>query len=116
MTDKQWQRVLWIAISLYCIFAILQIAQNPGLECDEALFAVGTVHMLHLPHRELTLPHDPDTWIHVFKRWFPLMTVRYVGAIKEYLFLPIFKIFGKRTSLIRLVCTFIVAIGIWGME
>jgi hypothetical protein len=115
MTDKKWQPVLWIAISLYCIFAILQIAQEPGLEDDEAIFAVGTVHMLHLPHREVTVPHDPDTWIHVFKRWFPLMTVRYAGPNKEYLFLPIFKIFGPRTSLIRLVSILLGAIGIWGM-
>jgi hypothetical protein len=115
MTDKHWARILWAAIGIYFLFAILQIAQKPGIEDDEALFAVGTVHMLRLPHQEVTMAHDPDTWVLAFDRWFPLMTARYVGAIKEYLFLPLFAIVGTRTAFIRLVSILLAAIGIWGM-
>jgi len=31
---------------------------------------------------ELTLPHDQSTWVCPTGRCFPLMTVRYVGAIQ----------------------------------
>ena len=50
--------------------------------------------MRRLPHQELNLPHDPHTWIEVGGRWFPLMTVRYVGAIKEYLAVPLLALFS----------------------
>ncbi len=49
------------------------IRQKPGLSYDEALQVVGAVHMLHSPHVELTVPHDPNTWVPVFGRWIPLM-------------------------------------------
>src|SRR6266851_5328056 len=92
-TNRYWHLALPCALLVYCLFAVLLILQHPGLQYDEALLVLGSVHMRHSPH-ELTLPHDPNTWVCMFKRCFPLMTVRYVGAIKEYLCLPVFAIFG----------------------
>ena len=92
------------------------IRQKPGLSYDEALQVVGAVHMLHAPHQELTVPHDPHTWVNVFGRWFPLMTVRYTGAIKEYICVLPFKVFGPRAPFVRMVCMLFGAIGIWGMS
>jgi hypothetical protein len=80
---------------MYGLIGGLMIAQNPGLQYDEALQVLGTVHMLNSTG-ELTLPHDPDTWICARQRCIPLMTVRYTGAIKEYLCLPLFAVFGAR--------------------
>src|SRR5262245_37980804 len=82
-----------LALVLYCLWAGLLILQNPGFQYDEALLVLGSVHMRHSP-RELSLPHDPNTWFCSSSRCFPLMTVRYVGAIKEYLCLPVFAVFG----------------------
>src|SRR5690242_1220683 len=102
-------------MALYCLFSIVQIRQKPGLNYDEALLVLGGVHLRHLPHQEFNLPHDPNTWVRVRSRWFPLMTVRYVGAVKEYLATPLFALFGTRTSLIRLLSMALGLIGIWGI-
>jgi hypothetical protein len=103
------------ALVLYCLLAIVQIRQKPGLQYDEALPVMGAVHLRHQPHQEFSLPHDPGTWIHVRSRWFPLMTVRYVGAIKEYIAVPLFAMFGPRTSLIRMLSVLLGLLGIWGI-
>jgi hypothetical protein len=82
----------WIiraSLAVYVLCAGLLILQNPGLQYDEALLVLGSVHLRH-SQRELTLAHDPTTWVCPAGRCFPLMTVRYVGAIKEYLCLPLF--------------------------
>ncbi len=102
-------------LAVYFLWACLLILPDPGLQYDEALLVLGSVHMRHQPHSELTLPHDPDTWVQVWNRWFPLMTVRYVGAIKEYLCLPVFALLGPSADAIRAVSALLAAIGIWGL-
>ncbi len=102
------------ALAVYCFWAILLIIQNPGVQYDEALLVSGAVHMMNSPG-ELTLSHDPDTWVCVLGRCFPLMTVRYVGAFKEYVCLPLFRIFGAHAVIIRLVSMLFAMFGIWGI-
>ena len=102
------------ALAVYCFWAILLIIQNPGVQYDEALLVSGAVHMLNSPG-ELTLKHDPDTWFCVLGRCLPIMTVRYVGAAKEYLCLPLFRIFGAHAVIIRLVAMLLALLGIWGI-
>jgi Dolichyl-phosphate-mannose-protein mannosyltransferase len=102
------------ALALYCLWAGLLILQNPGLQYDEALLVLGSVHMRNTP-LELTLPHDPDTWICPSHRCFPLMTARYVGAIKEYLCYPLFAIFGAQAEVLRILSVLLSALGIWGI-
>src|SRR5260370_19886403 len=104
-----------LAVVIYCLAGLMQIRQKPGLQHDEAFLVLGAVHMRHLPHQELTLPHDPDTWVEAFGVWFPLMTARYVGAVKEYLCLPVFAAFGTRTALVRILSMLLGAFGIWGI-
>src|SRR5438105_2193404 len=99
---------------IYFLWSFLLIWQSPGLQYDEALLVQGSVHMLH-SRGELTLPHDPDTWICPSRRCLPLMTVRYVGPIKEYLCLPLFRLFGAHAETIRLVSMALAALGIWGV-
>ena len=101
------------AVAVYWLWAALLVWQNPGLQYDEALLVSGAVHMLRSP-AELTIPHDPDTWACVPGRCFPLMSVRYVGPIKDYICLPLFAVFGVHTFIIRLVSVLLGSIGIFG--
>ena len=114
MPDKYMRWALPCALLAYCLCAMLAILQKPGLQYDEALLVEGAVQMRISPH-ELTLPHDPDTWVCPFGRCFPLMTVRYVGSAKEYLALLIFAIFGPQTVVLRLVSMLLGGLGIWGI-
>ena len=114
MRDKYWRVALAIVPAAYCLVALLSILQRPGLQFDEALLVEGAVQMRISP-RELTLPHDPDTWICPFGRCFPLMTVRYVGSMKEYLCLPLYAVFSSRTVTLRLLSILLGSIGIWGL-
>lgn len=112
--DRKW---IWIArgaLIVYCLLAGILILQRPGLYYDEALMAVGSVHMRHST-AELTLPHDPDTWLCAGGHCFPLMTMRYIGAIKEYVYLPAFALFGTRTEVVRVVSVLFSLICIWGV-
>lgn len=102
-------------MALFSLLAGLLIWQNPGLQYDEALLVLGSVHMRH-SRAELTLPHDPDTWVSVRRRWIPLMTARYVGAAKEYLCLPLFALFGTHAEVLRIVSALLGLLGIWGLS
>jgi hypothetical protein len=112
---SRWLQLQRFAIFLYLLFGALLIRQKPGLQYDEALLVRGAVHLRHSPHQDLPLPHDPRTRIHVFGFWFPLMTARYVGAINEFVCLPLFAWFGPRTSLVRAVSLLFGAVGLWGI-
>lgn len=105
------------AIAAYCLLSILLILQKPGLEDDEAFLVAGAVHMRH-PAETYNLGQAPDIWICPFHYCVPLMGggSRYVGAIKDYLALPLFVLFGPRTVLVRLIAMLLGAIGIWGIS
>src|SRR5579864_6898060 len=112
--DRKWVWIARGALIVYCLLAGVLILQKPGLYYDEALMAVGSVHMRHST-AELTVPHDPDTWLCLRGHCFPLMTMRYIGAIKEYVYLPAFGIFGTRTEVIRVVSVLFTLLCIWGI-
>ena len=112
--DRKWIWVARAALILYFVLAVILILQRPGLYYDEALMVVDAVHMRHSP-AELTLPHDPDTWICAGGRCFPLMMMSYIGPIKEYLCLPLFAGFGPRVPIIRIVSVLLSLICIWGV-
>ncbi len=114
LLQNRWRVALSLAVLAYCVLCACLILQNPGLQYDESLLVLGAVHMRH-SHQELTLPHDPHTWLCFRGRCVPLMTVRYVGAIKEYLCLPLFAIFGTTAEVVRGASVFMGAIGIWGL-
>jgi len=63
----------------------------------------------------LPLPQDPDTWQCVGGRCFPLMTVRYVGALKEYLAIPAMALFGTGAGVVRAVGVFWAVLGVYGI-
>jgi len=94
--------------------AILFIQAKPGFHYDEAIDVLGSVHLRH-SHADLTLPHSPGTWFCVKKHCFPLMSAPYIGAIKEYLCLPLFAIFGPSAEAVRLLAMTLGALGILGI-
>jgi hypothetical protein len=112
--DRVWIWIARSALVLYCLLAAVLILQRPGLHYDEALLVLGSVHMRHSP-AELTLPHDPDTWYCFGHRCLPLMTVRYVGAVKDYLCVPLFALFGTRAEVVRFASVLLSVLGIWGV-
>ncbi|HEY6391468.1 MAG TPA: glycosyltransferase family 39 protein [Bryobacteraceae bacterium] len=114
MPAKFWRWGIPCALAIHCLLAALAIRQRPGLNNDEALFVLGSVQMRISPD-ELSLPHDPDTWVRVFGQHIQIMTVRYVGAVKDYLCLPLFAIFRHHTSVIRVVSMLLALVGIWGL-
>jgi hypothetical protein len=111
---RLYPRILAAALLVYSLWAGLLIVQNPGLQYDEALLVLGSVHMRH-SRLELRVPHDPDTWIEVRHRSIPLMTARYVGAAKEYLCLALFSLFGPGAAVLRTASAFLGLLGIWGV-
>ncbi len=112
--NQRWRWAAAAAVAVYCVLGLLLLLQNPGLQYDEALQILGAVHMLNSPE-ELNLAHDPDTWVCPFNRCIPLMTVRYVGALKEYLCLPMFALFGTPAEVLRLASLLLGALGIAGI-
>ncbi len=112
--ERLYRWAIGAAILWYCVFAILFIAAKPGFHYDEALDVMASVSMLH-SRAEMTLPHDPDTWTCLGSRCFPLMNVRYIGPIKAYLCLPLFKLFGPQAEIFRGVSAAMGALGLIGL-
>ncbi len=109
---KSWG--LLTAIGLYWLAGVLLIAQKPGLQYDEALLVAGAVHMQHSP-APFELAQTPDSWVCPFGRCIPLMSGYYVGAVKQYLALPFFALFGPRAPVVRIIPLILGAFGIWGI-
>ncbi len=112
--DRKWLWGARAALFVYVLLAVLMIVQRPGLYYDEALMVLGAVHMRHSP-TELTVGHDAQTWVCARGHCFPLMTMSYIGAIKEYVSLPFFVLFGPRTEVIRLVSVLFTLFCVWGI-
>jgi hypothetical protein len=81
---------------------VLLAKQNlsvPGLYYDEAVFAglakdflTGNVHGQHMPHHQVvTLADQP----------FPLFVQTYLGALKSWMLIPAFRIFGSTVAVLR---------------
>lgn len=114
MPAKYWRWGIPCALVIFCFFAALAIRQRPGLNHDEAQLVLGSVQM-RLSSDELSLPYDPDIWVRFFGQNIQLMTVRYIGAVKDYLCLPLFAIFRHHTSVLRVVSMLLAVLGIWGL-
>lgn len=100
---------------MYCLFGGLQIAQQPGLQYDEAYLVAGAVHMNHSA-AEFPLPHSNFTWMCAARHCLPLMAeIPYIGAIKEYLAAPVFALTGPNVNAIRTISLLLGCIGIWGL-
>jgi len=94
--------VLWSGWLLLAAITILFAKQNlcvPGLYYDEAVFAgmakdfvTGQMHGQHMPDHEV---------VDLGGRSFPLFVQTYLGALKSWMLIPAFKIFGSTFAVLR---------------
>ncbi len=107
-------RSLVLAVAVYIASAGALALQQQGLQYDEALMVLGTVQMRNSP-QILPLPQDAYTWQCLGGRCFPLMTMSYVGAFKEYLTLPGMMLFGSTSAVVRLTSILWASLAVWGV-
>ncbi|MBI1896870.1 MAG: hypothetical protein HYS04_10120 [Acidobacteria bacterium] len=99
---------------LYLAMAAALGFQEPGLQYDEALLMSGAVQMLHGPAHP-AIQHHPAAAVNAGGRWLPVMVAPYVGAVKDYLLLPVFAVFGINIVAARCTAALLGAIGILGL-
>jgi 4-amino-4-deoxy-L-arabinose transferase-like glycosyltransferase len=85
--------ILCMASSLYLFFSIY-LLHLPGMECDEALFAGAALRNVSNPYIVWEVP--------IFGKNFPVMLMGYIGALKTYIYYPIFAFFGSNLTAFRL--------------
>src|SRR2546423_6121795 len=91
--------VAWIALATIMALFAQQNLSVPGLYYDEAVFAgmakdfvTGHVHGQHIPdHQVVTLAGRP----------FPFFVQTYLGALKSWMLIPAFSIFGSSVAVLR---------------
>jgi 4-amino-4-deoxy-L-arabinose transferase-like glycosyltransferase len=90
---------LWIAfvLALYLFFSLTYL-QRPGLQFDEVNFVDVTMGNAN---SQFFLTIEP------FGKKLPVMTMRYIGALKSALYVPVFRIFGASAATTRLPVVFI---------
>jgi 4-amino-4-deoxy-L-arabinose transferase-like glycosyltransferase len=95
-------RALAIALCVVFFLAGLSLIPLLGIQNDEALFAYGVfppragAYMLHLGAIEV-----------------PLMMMSYVGALKSWIYLPVFALFGTGVWSVRVPMLLAGAVGVW---
>src|SRR2546426_9850044 len=99
------RRKLTLLVTVWAVLAaamILLARQNlsvPGLYYDEAVFAgmakdfiTGHVHGEHMPDHQV---------VRLAGRPFPLFIQTYLGALKSWMLIPAFRIFGPTVAVLR---------------
>src|ERR1700679_460734 len=90
-----------LAAAVLCgTFVLLGFALIPyaGVQNDEALFSVPIYLLISK---------------HLFKDWPPPMVLSYLGALKTWLYVPIFKILGVSVWSVRLPMVLVGSLTIW---
>jgi len=91
--------VAWLALAAAVLLFARQNLSVPGLYYDEAVFAglakdfvTGQVHGQHMPDHETVM---------LGGRPFPFFVQTYLGALKSWMLIPIFKFFGPTFGVLR---------------
>ena len=88
----------------------LAVLPQPGIEDDEVLFAAPILH----------LPDAANFSVHVFHKQLPLMLLSYLGALKSWLYFPIFASAPPSVLTVRLpvlvIGSLTVLIFVWLLE
>ena len=102
--------IVWLVISFILTTLALRNVSVPGLYYDEAVFAGiakdfinGHAHGLHMPGTQT---------VQLFGRPFPLFVQSYLGAVKAWLIIPSFLVFGPSITVLRLTALFWCLIGL----
>lgn len=107
-----WKRAALAAPALLYVALTLMLGwSSVGLQYDEALFHEGGVYL----QRGGDLPLDAAKYWHTGGKAWPLMTMPYAGAIKDYASWPVFAAMGASVSSVRLVSVLLTAMGLLGL-
>src|SRR5256885_10663902 len=97
--ELMWLPAAWLVIAAIVILFAKQNLYVPGLYYDEAIFPgmardflIGHVHGQHLPDHET---------IDLAGRPFPLFVQTYLGALKCWMLIPAFQVFGSTFAVLR---------------
>lgn len=96
-------RLIWTAIGLALVARILlswDLVQDPGIHFDETLFVNAATLRI------------PGIFIAHSSFGVPTMVFAYIGALKSWLYDPIFAIFGTRPATIRMPVVLIASAGL----
>src|ERR1700730_15910307 len=104
-SPAKWRREVVLLVAAWLILAVVAVLlakQNlsvPGLYYDEAVFAglardfvTGHVHGQHMPDHQVVM---------LAGRPFPLFVQTYLGALKSWMLIPIFRAFGSTFAVLR---------------
>ena len=104
---------LWLVLAVWFVLAAMMLylakenLSSPGLYYDEAIFGgmakdfvTGHVHGQHLRGSET---------VDIFGRPFPMFIQSYLGALKSWMLIPSFRLFGSSVPVLRLTNLF------WGL-
>src|SRR5438874_11223923 len=89
----------WLILSIIVIVVVQRNLRAPGLYYDEAVFAglakdfVAGQKRLHMPGYET---------VTIFNRRFPVFVQPYLGALKCWMLISAFTVFGASVAVLRL--------------
>jgi hypothetical protein len=105
---------LVLPLAIYVALALRFLSAGVGFEMDEALYVQSAVFLLHGTGTP-PFVFDPATWITVAGRPLPLMIIPYVGALKAWVALPLFAMFGAGAETARYSGVLLGCVGIAGL-
>ena len=88
----------WLVLAAFLFAMGWQNLSAPGLYYDEAIY-YGPAKDFLTGHPGVHLPGSSTT--EIFGRPFPLFVQPYLSAMKCWLFIPIFKVFGATLAVVR---------------
>ena len=102
--------IVWLLLAVVMVSLAKQNLSAPGLYYDEAVFAgmakdfvTGHVHGQHMPdHEVVAFPG----------RTFPVFAQAYLGALKSWMLIPSFSLFGPTLAVLRSTTVFWAAIAL----
>ena len=115
VSNPLWNAARLSAVAVTLLTASVLGFRSPGLYYDEAIFFNGAVQMLN-SGQEPSFAHDQWSWVTAFGRRWPVMVMPYAGAVRDYLALPLFAIFGPTYYSARILTTLVGAFAIWALS
>ena len=102
---------VWLLLAAGLIGFGWQNRSVPGLYYDEAIFGglakdflAGAVRGPHTPGVEFGT---------LFGRPFPILVISYLGAVKSWMLVPVFKVFGATMAVLRMANLAFTLVGLW---
>ena len=102
-SDNLDERVVWALLAALLVIRIVlseHLIDEPGLQYDETLFVNAATLQL------------PGVGVAHSVAGIPVMIFPYIGALKSWLYEPIFKVFGTSPTTVRMPAVLAVSVGL----